>query len=262
MDYAQMTSFDSDDNYTFVGEGRDGWAAFPLKRSWLQITKRMREMVGSSRTMVNNCALYAWLGSQKYMDGTFAELGNVNSGGFLGLNSTSILWTAQASFEHKGPDYFFQRLMRMKVFPLSPFPRADHSIPWSEANMALYLPYGAMFRALIGTTWLLDAAPITLVPSPATAGMQTNALFKGSVYIYPVVLGQQNATAPVEAVIAVPSAEAAAGEHTHTASWSILHPGINATWQPIQVGAFIQGRYRVAVPLVRGCALIRANYTG
>lgn len=262
MDYAQITSFDGDDNYTFVGQGRDGWTAQPLKRSWLQITRRMRGMVGNSRTMVNNIALYAWLGSQKYMDGTFAELGNVNSGGLLGLNSTSILWTAQASLQHKGADYFFQRLMRMRVFPLAPFPQADHSIPWSEANIALYLPYGELFKALIGTTWLLDAAPIALVVSPATVGMQTNALFKGSVYTYPVVLGQQNSTVPVEAAIAVPSAEMVTGGHMHAASWSVLHPGANATWQPIQVLAPVQGKYRVAVPLVRGCALVRADYTG
>jgi hypothetical protein len=267
MDYLQWVNFDGDDNYTFVGEGTDGWTGWSLKRSFLQITKRMRQMMGPSRTFMNNVARHAWLGMQRYQDGIFTELNNLDAYGFLGINSTAIMWTTEESFRGKGgADYYFQRLIRMNVFPLAPFPQNDHATAYTQANIAVHIPYGELFKALVGTTWLLEAEPISLIPSVVTVGMQTNAFFKGSVYTYPIVLGPQNAPpyqnmtspGPVQAVVSVPSAEAA---KKGAPSWSVLHP--SGTWQSIAAAPVpVKGKYTVVVPLVRGCALLRADYSG
>ena len=127
---------------------------------------------------------------------------------------------------------------------------------YTEANIAVHLPYGELFKALVGATWFLEADPISLIASAVTTDMQTNAFFKGSAYTYPIVLGPQNASGPVQAVITTPSAEAA---RNGSPSWSLLHPG--GTWQPIAVAAPLQGKYTASVPLVRGCALLRADYS-
>ena len=141
MDYLQWVNFDGDDNYTFVGEGRDGWTGWPLKRSFLQITKRMRQMMGPSRTFMNNAARHSWLGMQRYQDGIFAELNNLNAYGFLGINATAIMWTTEESFGGKGgADHYFQRLIRMKVFPMAPFPQNDHATEYVLSTA----PYCAM----------------------------------------------------------------------------------------------------------------------
>ena len=217
----------------------------------------MRQRMGPNRTFLNNVARHSWLGMQKYQDGIFAELNNLHAYSFLGINSTAIMWTTEESFRGKGgADYYFQRLIRMKVFPLAPFPHNDHSTEYSQANIAVHLPYGEMFRALIGTAWMLEEAPIKLLPSAVTASMQTNAFFKGSVYTYPIVLGPHNATGPVQAVVSVPVAEVT---RQHNASWSLLHPG--GTWNPIAVAAApVDGKFVVSVPLVRGAALLRVRY--
>ena len=215
-------------------------------------------------------------------DGSFSEGSNTNAMGLLGLTSTSILWVYPSgpqvrdtrgdpivtvrspsadpfpdddAHDQASVDAWFQRHVRMNVFPMAPFPDNDHAIEPSASFDADYLRYGPLFNAIKGTSWLLEAVPISLVPSPTAVGMQTNAFVAANMttFLYPIVLAHPNATV-VEVEINVPSVL------SDTARWSVLHPSAGAVWQPIHASAGSNAKkVTITVPLVSGCALLRAE---
>jgi hypothetical protein len=293
-DWNQVVNFDGDDGFTFVGNATDGAVGWSMKHSYLHAIGGIRAVLdtqkaaGKPKVMLTNGVGYSWLPFMEHFDGTYSEGGNTNAAGLLGLTSTSIMWvyprgpggTYSTPMQEEAAvvDAWFQRHVRMNVFPMAPFPDNDHAIDPSPAFDADYLRYGPFFNAIKRTSWVLDAEPIKLIPSHATAGMQTNALVtqNGTTFIYPVVLGQLNASS-VDVVITVPTALLQASGGTSVADaalrgvgkdaggggivWSVLHPTPGAVWQPVKPNEvrLYNGKATLTVPLVTGCALLRAE---
>jgi hypothetical protein len=109
----------------------------------------------------------------KDFDGTFSEGGIVNSVGLLGARSTAILWTYNSHECCSSPevaDAYFQTRLYLKVFPMAPFPQADHCIASDPKAEKLYLAYGGMFGALRGAKYLLKAHAVN-VTKPAVVNV-------------------------------------------------------------------------------------------
>ena len=89
-----------------------------------------------------------------------------------GARSTAILWTynsAECCSSAEAADAYFQRRLYMKVFPMAPFPQADHCIASDPKAEALYIAYGGMFTALRGAKYLLKAHAVSVSGGPAVA---------------------------------------------------------------------------------------------
>merc|ERR1711966_325389 len=116
--------------------------------------------------MLQNALGFAQLSLLKPFDGTFSEGSVVNAVGILGARSTSILWT-YSSHECCGTDAnadeYFQRRLYMKVFPMAPFPQADHCVAPAPAAEAYYLLYGGMMNAIKGSKYLLKAHAVKVM---------------------------------------------------------------------------------------------------
>lgn len=67
-------------------------------------------------------------------------------------------------------DEYFQRRLYLKVFPMAPFPQADHCIASDPQAEAIYIKYGGMFSALRGAKYFLRPHAINIT-KPAVANV-------------------------------------------------------------------------------------------
>lgn len=149
--------------------------------------------------------------------------------GLLGARSPAILWVyGPEDWGNDGFDHFAQVHLYMGVFPMAPFPDADHSLPPSDAVDELYTKYGKMFQALRGKRWVLSphAAKASsgkinafdIVEASSDTGESLQRL-------WPVMLGAPDATVTVS--VEPPSRGCKTVER--------LFPGATENWQPVPV---------------------------
>lgn len=153
-----------------------------------------------------------------------------------------------------GLDVYLQWHLYMKVYPMMPFPDADHSIAPDARCEAGYLTYGPMFRALRNMRWNLVAHAVVNVSSSDGAGRPMANAFAArsgdASFVYAVV-GAGNSTAYAQLAVRAMDANVSAPVFAY------LQPGASSTWQPLR-GAARQGDYfQLQVPLQQGAALVR-----
>ena len=241
----------ADDGYTLVKD-RVGYS---FKHGYLQILAAVRKVLDADPTkpkvMLDNTLGYCWLPFMHPFDGSFSEGNHVNAVGLLGLRSTAILWTenGECCNPAKNPDQFFQRRLRMGVFPMAPFPLNDHSITPNPAADEYYVMYGPLFNALRNTTWVLDVAnPIEVSPAVVKANAFRGGR-TGEQLLYPLMLGG-NATSCLATLNRLPLSPS-------NMEFAVLWPG--RTWKPVTAKAIGEFSAQVNVTLMKGCALLRAT---
>lgn len=249
--------------------------------------------------MLQNSLGFAQLSLFKDFDGIFAEGGIVNTIGLLGSRSTAICWTydsRECCASESVADAYFQRRLYMKVFPMAPFPQADHCIGPDPEAEELYKMYGPLFKAIVGAKWLLkphavnitadgssivvpsrsrtvDKSPAvirarnqlapTRARSPATvdpSSLVANAFemdwAPGFGTLWAVMLGGSNVT--TTALLSVRYLPARV-DHSR---FEALVPGVGNGWAPLPPSAVVldgTGGAKLAVSLKRGCAMIRVR---
>jgi hypothetical protein len=184
-------------------------------------------------------------------DGIFAEGSAVNPQGLLGNQATAILWTYSAADCCSTPaaaDVFFQKHLALGVYPMAPFPEADHSIARDPVSDAYYLLYGCLFKAMRGATWVLQAHAVSVDNVTATPlGINANAMTTPSSLLWTVMQGKNMTSATLRL--------------RYTASdvgFEVLHPGsASCGWSPVKEVEPQGQEVLVTVPLQHGCALLR-----
>ena len=256
-DWNSLYNFDFDDGASFI----DNRTAHLSQYSYLETIGAMRRMMAEKQgamkhnetVMLQNAMGFAQLSLMRDFDGTFSEGGIVNSAGLLGARSTSILWTynsAECCSSPEAADAYFQRRLYMKVFPMAPFPQADHCIASDPKAEALYISYGGMFTALRGAKYLLKAHAVSVSGGPAVANAYELPHAPGAASLWAVMLGGNQSSAALT-VAHLPSGEP---------KFEVLHPGKEHAWAALPAGAVKRaedGGAELAVPLRQGCAMVR-----
>ena len=217
----------------------------------------MQEREGHTRfnqtVLLQNALGFAQLSLFQHFDGTFSEGGIVNAVGVLGARSTSILWTynvRECCASDAVADKYFQTRLRLKVFPMAPFPDADHCISSDPVAEQYYFRYGHMMRALVGAKWLLKAHAVSVNGTAVSNAFEMpHAVGKATLWV--VVLGG-DASSALLSVAYLPAG-------TSTSSFQVLFPGANETWGalPPSAVALKGASATLRVPLKRGCAMTR-----
>ena len=210
--------------------------------------------------MLQNALGFAQLSLMKDFDGTFSEGSLYNSVGLLGARSTAILWTSSAReccASAAAADIYFQRRLYMKVFPMAPFPQADHCIGSDPLAETIYKAYGGMFSSLVGAKWLLKPHAVNVTGGAAVANVFELPHAPETATLWAVMLGQGQSVAKLS-IAYLPTAS---GEAEVALNFEVMHPGLDHTWTPLPAGAVKAGvgagTAELAVPLVQGCAMVR-----
>jgi hypothetical protein len=177
-------------------------------------TMRINETV-----MLSNNQGFAQLSLFEHMDGSFSEGGAINAQGILAARSTAILWVygkTECCSSQTGADRYFQRHLYMKVFPMAPFPQADHAIPEDPAAEVFFLQYGALFSSLRGAKWLLKAHAVNVTGGPAVANVFELPHSPGQAGLWALMLGGNQTGASLS--VAYLHADIGPG------SFEVLHP--------------------------------------
>lgn len=187
LDWYEGFNYRKDDGVSMV-EGKQAWA-MPLS-----LHKIMGPLSGLLHK--NNKVIYynphlTRLDFAQYFDGIFDEFGDkgnkINLSALLALQKPIVGWIhEQATIENK-PDYWMQKYLYLGVYPMAPYPEANHSLEASEWADALFLDYGHIFKVLKGKQW---------VYTPNVASVENDAakinVFKTDTgYLVPIVHGDK-----------------------------------------------------------------------
>lgn len=240
MDWLRLYNRNRDDGVSWF-EDR---ASRSLVSSWHQIVDRLAPEVHAAGKLLfcNNHTKRADL--LRDIDGFFDEHtyypGSLNTTGILAVRRPLLGWTSGEENLRPDPDAYFQRHLHLGAYPMAPFPGDDHSLAPGDWVDRQYLDYGPLLDALRGKKWVLSPHAVSVVANAA----HVNLFQTPDGYIVPVTFGRGAGEVIVE-LRGVPASRAAA-----------LHPG-SADWEPLRITGVARGVVRIAVPLRRGCALLR-----
>lgn len=250
--------------------------------------------------MLQNSLGFAQLSLFRDFDGIFAEGGIVNTIGLLGARSTAICWTynsRECCASDLTADAYFQRRLYMKVFPMAPFPQADHCIGPDPKAEALYRMYGPLFQALVGAKWLLKSHAVNITADGNRSELAGPRVFseyrvEAKESNWDTERGEQHpavaagpssflvanafesewapgfgtlwaamlggSNAPTKALLSVKYLPAGIGLD----SFETLLPGVGNGWVPVPASAVVLdggGGGQLTIPLKRGCAIVRVQ---
>lgn len=257
-DWNRIYNLDADDGISLVLGNR---TARSMKGAYQAVIADMHDILQSrnvSNIMLINTLGYCALSLFRHFDGSFSEGHAIASAGLLGLRSPAIMWTYDATEccpNNSSADIhsYFQWRLYLGVFPMAPFPGADHSIPRGGVQDAAYAMYGHLFRALQGRTWILDEPfPVRVVGG---AAVMANAFdVAGGAKVYPLV----NA-APETNTTAVSTTVELNGLPQGAKTFEVAFPGAGGGWTPVDVPGGTASSVNVTVPLQNGMALLRVK---
>jgi hypothetical protein len=240
MDWLRLYNQNRDDHVSWFEDK----PAQSLVLSWNEILGRLTREVHAAGKMVfcNNHTKRADL--LRGIDGFFDEHTyfppSLNTTGILAVHRPMLGWTVGEENLRPDPDAYFQRHLHLGAYPMAPFPGNDHSIAPGTWVDRQYLDYGPLLDAMRGKKWVLTPHAISVVGDKAKANLFETPLG----YVVPVTFGGTSA----EAVVEVRGIKAAHAE--------VLYPG-TAEWVPLKIAGGAKGVQRIAVPLRRGCAMLR-----
>jgi len=187
----------------------------------------------------------------RYVDGLYDEFSYnpfaLYQTGLLCINKPALGWVQPDykgwMLDRKKSDPFLQNYIYMGVLPTAPFIGNDHSLNDDVlgAHSKIYMDYALMFNELRkGKQWVLTPRTFS-----ATVG-RANLFSTFDGYIMPIMLAGDE----TEVDVSVNLKNLEGGPFDIEIAW----PGGEA-WQPYR--ATVSGSQELAVPLVRGCAMLR-----
>jgi hypothetical protein len=242
LDWLDRYNGKADDGISWL----DGKPARSLCVSWNSLLARLGPKMHAAGKVIFVNPLYSRLDLLRQVDGIYTEYGQVgaslNSSALLGVRKPVLAWSYNETLRQPDPDAFFQRHLLLGAYPTAPYPWNNHCIgpeAWAEKQ---YLDYGPLLDAIRGKKWVL--APHCVEVAGGTA--KANLFEVPGGYALPVAFGGKAVSATV-CIRGIAGLEAA-----HCAA---IHPG---TEKPVPLtGKLKDGRLELAVPLVRGCAMVR-----
>ena len=241
-DWLRLYNRHADDGVSWI-EGRPARSLF---RSWLALMEKMGPRMHAADKLIYSNMMTMRLELCRELDGLYTEFGNngnaLNASSLLGLRKPVVCWTYNETLGQPAPDAFMQRHLHMGCFPTAPYPYNNHCINPEPKADQLYLDYGPMLDCLRGKKWIL--APHCV--GTATPGVKVNLFEVPYGYVVPVTFGGQaeSAELTIRNLPALGKLRA-----------RVLHPG-TPTAQPLE-SRCADGILRLAVPLQRGCAVVK-----
>ncbi|MCL2660973.1 MAG: chitobiase/beta-hexosaminidase C-terminal domain-containing protein [Acidobacteriaceae bacterium] len=230
---------------------KDGKPARSFVVTWNQTLARLAPIFHQAGKYVFANCITRRVDVFEHTDGFFTEFGDspdvLNVVGVIGSQCPVTVWTYNIDSLRPDPDAFFQQRLHLGVFPMVPYPDADHSIapdPWVDAQ---YLDYGRMLNAIRGKRWVLRANAVSCAGEKAKVNLFD---IPGGLAL-PITFGSEDS---VDVSFEAPP-EVSANHCVVQAlylgekEWSTLD-------KPVASGKRLQLR----IPLKRGCALVRAVY--
>ena len=177
--------------------------------------------------------------------------------GLLGARTPAILWVyGPEDWGNDEFDHFAQVHLYMGVYPMAPFPDADHSLPPSDAVDELYSKYGKMFQTLRGKRWVLSphAAKSSSGKINAFDVVTVTNTSENRQRLWPVMLGSPNSTVTVN--VEPPP--------TNCKTIDRLFPGTTEKWEPVAANSaeVLGDRPRLIFNVTLsadGCVMIRCT---
>ena len=239
-DWLRLYNPKADDGVSWI----NGSPARSLFRSWLDLMSRMGPLMHGADKLIFSNMMTMRLELCRELDGNYTEFGNngnaLNGSAMLGIRKPVVAWTYNETLTQPDPDAFMQRHLHLGVFPTAPYPNNNHCINPEPGADRLYLDYGPLLNAMRGKKWVLtphcvecDTAKVNLFEVPGG-------------YAIPVTFGGKHGSTLVRIrdIPGIGDAQAVA-----------IHPGVDA---PVPVSASRRdGVLTLAVPLLRGCAMVR-----
>jgi hypothetical protein len=270
FDYTAYYSYKRDDGVSWIPQADGSWGpAQSLVQSHVHVYSRMAQALRAAsptKIMMGNCNTLCRIDVGGIFDGGFSEGAAVNAVAFLGLRRPAILWTyALDGHSDAALDAFFQQHVLMRVFPMAPMPANDHSInPGNAQVQQAYLDYAPTFLALRGLEWVIDVPrPVSALPTPPGQAPLVNVFRARGTSAAPAAPGTLLAVAVLGAAEAASVAVTLSGAALFAGAAAYdafgLVPGAAQAWQPLGRLAVANGTALVApaVPMLRGCALLR-----
>jgi hypothetical protein len=228
----------------------DGRPARSLYLSWRGFMTRLDPLMHDAGKVIFVNNHRKRLEILRNIDGLYCEHCDwgpaLNSTGLMCLRRPAIGWTGglTASIKDLGPspDSFFQRHMHLGVYPTAPYPTNNHCIGPAPEVDRHFLDYGPLLDVMRGKKWVLEPHCI----ETATPGVTVNLFQVPGGYVAPVTFGGKTASAVVR-VRNIPGLDALLTR--------AIHPGV-ALAVPVK-SSLKDGALELAVPLVRGCAMVR-----
>ena len=243
LDWLRMYNEERDDGVSWFG----GRPARSLLVSWRNLLDKLGPMMHRAGKVifVNNHDKRIDL--LRHTDGFFDEFtyggSPLNLTALMGIRRPVLGWTAEEKNLRPDPDAFFQRYLHLGVFPMAPFPGNDHSLLPSEWVDGQYLDYGPLLRLLKGKKWVLEPYCVEAVDGRA----KVNLFEVPGSWVVPVTFGPQEGTVTV-ILRNVPGM-------LSNLKAAAAYPGTEKMETVALMSA--GGEIRIAVPLRRGCAMVK-----
>lgn len=247
LDWFEKFNFRRDDGISWAENGP--CAAMIL--SWHQIMRKVEQLLHPAGKVIFSNPHLARLDLMGPVDGIFDENANVNSRinltALLGVSKPVIGWIHGEEDLQPNPDEMMQRHLYLGVYPMAPFPQANHSLKPSDGVTRLYRDYGPMLIAMKGKEWVLLPHVIA-----TDSTVKANVFKTAQGFIIPVVFGQANPSARLTI------SNQLFAEKRGQYRVDFIRPG-ERTWQPIRVRQ-TREKMDVVIPLTRGCAMLRIRH--
>eukprot|EP01006_Ploeotia_vitrea_P065811 TRINITY_DN93852_c0_g1_i1.p1 TRINITY_DN93852_c0_g1~~TRINITY_DN93852_c0_g1_i1.p1 ORF type:complete len:808 (+),score=70.02 TRINITY_DN93852_c0_g1_i1:44-2467(+) len=274
LDYTDYYNYAFDDGVSWVpyptkkGEKQLFGPAMSLRVSNNLMFGELHQMYHhrSRKVMMMNCNTMCRVDLLKYFDGTFSEGSVLNAVGWTGMRRPTILWTYNLD-NHTADElhHAFQAHLLMKVYPMAPTPKNDHSIqPQNKTVNGFYKMYGKSFNALHGAVWNLQPHSVVVVKGGG-AELTVNSLVgpalevgQAPVLLVPVVFGTPKSTVSLQ----LRDPPGLNGDEKAEYDCATLSPG-GATWVPLPPCGVTGGVGEVSLKLSDvGSALLRCYKAG
>jgi hypothetical protein len=247
VDWWRFYNRNADDGETWFNDG----PARSLLISWRDLSAKLAPILheGGQVLFINQHVkrLETLLGVDGIFDEHFDQPESLNGTALLGLTRPVVGWTWSAQSLKPDPDAFFQRHLHMGVFPMAPYPENDHSVQPDEWVDAQYLAYGPLLAAMRGRKWVLEADAVRVESGQA----KVNLFATKQGLLVPVTFGKGAPTVSVR-LRGVPGFDDLPAIRVES-----LLPGRAA---PNLLAYRVEGgRAVAAVPLERGCAMVRIS---
>jgi hypothetical protein len=241
LDWLDRNNGKADDGVTWIG----GRPARSLCTSWNSLLARLGPRMHAADKVIFVNPIHSRLDLLRQVDGIYTEFGNLgtslNACALMGVRKPVLAWTCNATLREPDPDSCMQRHLHLGVYPTAPYPWNNHCITPEPSADRLYLDYGPLLDAMRGKKWVL-APHCVECGDPA---VKVNLFQVPGGYVVPVTFGK----GPTAHVVLrnIPAIDRGRCE--------VLQPGEAAS---VRIhGRYQDGALRLAVPLKRGCALVR-----
>lgn len=244
LDWFEWFNYRRDDGVSMV----DGKKVSAMALSLHQIMEPLSKLLHEHNKVLFYNPHLTRLDFAQYFDGIFDEFTDsgdkINLSSLLALKKPIIGWIHNEDILREAPDYLMQKYLYLGVYPMAPYPEANHSLVASEWADSLFADYGLMIQELKGKEWVFNANIVGIENNAA----KVNIFKTHEGVIIPIMLGNKDELVSLKLKSIVeyfPKGKCLA---------YLAHPG-DEKWEKIKFN-LKKEEQTITVRLKRGCAML------